>query len=265
MDKKTNKLQKILILILILIIIIFFFSVKLVNVGRVGIVLEYRKITEKTLEEGWHIINPFKIKIIEINKRTEKTEIETVVSTKDLQYANIRLAINHQLVIKEAGKLYNQVGLSYEDKIIVPEFIEIIKTIIAKYTAEDLIVKRDIITNEVQDYFKNSQFSSYFIIQSISLVNVDFSEAFDKAIEEKQVAQQEALKALNILEKTKTEAMQQIEKAKAEAETIKIQSEAIKENGGKEYVQLKFIEKWNGQLPTTMLEDNFNFIKQINN
>ena len=86
-------------------------------------------------------------------------------------------------------------------------------------------------------------------MEDIQITNFKFSPSFDHAIEEKQTAEQQALKAKNDLERIKVEAEQKITLARAEALTIQIQAQAIKEQGGTEYVQLKAIEKWNGQLP----------------
>ena len=94
------------------------------------------------------------------------------------------------------------------------------------------------------------------IVDDVQLVHFDFSPEFNKAIEAKQTEVQNALKAKNILDRIKIESEQKIVQAKAEAETIRIQTEAIKAQGGQEYVQLKAISKWDGKLPQTVTSDN---------
>jgi regulator of protease activity HflC (stomatin/prohibitin superfamily) len=103
----------------------------------------------------------------------------------------------------------------------------------------------------------NDRLNPYWIeIQLFNIVNFDFSKSFNDAIETKVTAEQEALAEKNKLEKVKYESEQKIVTAEAQAKAIEIQAKAIQNQGGKEYVQLKWIEKWNWILPTTMAWDD---------
>jgi regulator of protease activity HflC (stomatin/prohibitin superfamily) len=122
--------------------------------------------------------------------------------------------------------------------------------VVAKYSAEDLLKKREFVKSDIENNLKASLAQYDIELEGVAITNFSFSTAFDEAIEAKQIAEQNALKAKNDLDRIKIEAEQKVTVAKAEAEAIKIQTEAIQANGGESYVRLKAIEKWNGILPT---------------
>ena len=119
----------------------------------------------------------------------------------------------------------------------------------AKHTAEDLIVNRATAKQEIDNILKGDLARYHIMVEDVQLTHFQFSPEFNRAIEAKQTEAQNALKAKNILERTKIESEQRIAQAKGEAEAIRIQAEAIRSQGGAEYVQLKWIEKWNGEPP----------------
>jgi regulator of protease activity HflC (stomatin/prohibitin superfamily) len=129
----------------------------------------------------------------------------------------------------------------------------IVKSNTAQYTAEELVTKRaefaDKVLRELTDQFGTKD----AVLENFNVTNFDFSEAFAQAIETKVTAVQNAEAQKNKLEQVKYEAQQKIETAKAEAEAIRIKAQAVTQQGGKDYVQLQAIEKWNGILPTSMI------------
>ena len=143
--------------------------------------------------------------------------------------------------------------IKLEDTLLAPAIQESVKAATAKYTAEELITKRELVRTDIENALKDKIVKYGVNIVQVNIVNFEFSDSFDASIESKVRAEQDALTQRNKLEQVKYEAQQQIERAKAEAETIRISAEAIQKQGGAAYVQLKWIEKWNGQLPTTSL------------
>jgi regulator of protease activity HflC (stomatin/prohibitin superfamily) len=123
-----------------------------------------------------------------------------------------------------------------------------------------LITKRDEVRELITVKLEDKLTQRGLIINDVNIINFKFSEEFDKAIEQKVKAEQEALKAEKDLERVKFEAQQQIEQSKAEAEKIRIQAEAITKQGGAEYVKLQWIQKWDGKLPSTMLSEDSNML-----
>jgi regulator of protease activity HflC (stomatin/prohibitin superfamily) len=146
--------------------------------------------------------------------------------------------------------LWKSVGEDYKIKIIDPAIQEAIKAVTSKYTAEELITKRSQVKDDAKVVLAERLTKEFIIVDELSIVNFDFSKSFNEAIEAKVTAEQNALASKNKLEQVKYEAEQRIVQAKGEAEAIKIQAEAIQNQGGEAYVNLKAIEKWNGTLPT---------------
>lgn len=219
-----------------------------VTSGQRAIVFRFGQI--KAVEsEGLHFKVPFMDSTLLVDVRTLKAESPAEAGTRDLQRVSTKVALNYHLDANVLKDTYSRVGLDVESKVIDPRIQEVVKAVVARYSAEDLLAKREEVKQEVEASLR-SQLAGYNIaVEAIQITNFQFSAAFDHAIEAKQTAEQNALKAKNDLERIKIEADQKVAMAKAEAETIRIQAEAIRAQGGAEYVQLKAIEKWNGELP----------------
>lgn len=123
----------------------------------------------------------------------------------------------------------------------------------AKFSAEELITKRAEVKDSITQTLAERMQKVGILISNVSIIDFDFSKSFNNAIEDKVTAEQEALAQKNKLEQVKYEAEQRVAQAKAEAEAIKIQAQAVTSQGGADYVKLKWIEKWNGVLPSTSL------------
>ena len=177
-------------------------------------------------------------------------------ASKDLQEVRAGVTVNYHYDISKLTQIYEQTKFDIDTRILQPRVQEALKAVAAKYTAEELIVKRSQVKSELDTLLRKELAKYNVIVDDVQLVHFDFSPEFNKAIEAKQTEVQNALKAKNILDRIKIESEQKIVQAKAEAETIRIQTEAIKAQGGQEYVQLKAISKWDGKLPQTVTSDN---------
>ena len=224
-----------------------------VQSGEKALVFTWGKITNVT-GEGLHFKIPYMQSTQKVDIRTLKAEAPAVAASKNMQTVNTVVTINYHLDPDKLAELYSRVGLDVESKIIAARIQEVVKAVVAKYTADELLARRESVKGEISTQL-TQQVSQYYIIVEtggVQITNFEFSHAFVQAIENKQIAEQNALKAENDLARIKVEAEQQIATARGTAEAIRIQAEAIRAQGGKEYVNLKAIEKWNGQLPTYM-------------
>lgn len=222
-----------------------------VRSGERAIVFTWGKITKIT-GEGLNVKIPIMQSIIKVDIRTQKAEAPAVAASKNMQTVHTKVTVNYHLDPSKLDALYSAVGLDVERKIIDSRIQEVVKAVIAKYTADELLAQREAVKGEISELL-TTQVSQYHIIVEkggVQITNFEFSTAFVQAIENKQIAEQNALKAKNDLDRIKVEAEQQIATARGNAESIRIQADAIRAQGGKEYVELKAIEKWNGQLPT---------------
>ena len=254
MDKTQIKLAVLGVsLFLVLIIGLILNPFVIITAGRRGVVQTWGAVSDKVLVEGIHWRTPIAQSVAIMDVRTVKYEAEALAYSKDIQTVDAKLALNYHLDPDRTNKVFQEIGKDYESRIINPIMQESLKAISAKFTAQELIEKREQVKEEVKAQLAERLAVRNIIVDELSIVNFDFSPEYEKAVEEKQVAQQDALTAKNKLEQVKFEAEQRVATATAEARAIQIQAEAITQTGGAEYVNLKAVEKWNGILPTQMI------------
>lgn len=224
-----------------------------VEYGHVGLYKTFGKLNDNTLSPGIHFKVPFIQTVIQVNTQVTKAETDTSASSKDLQPVSTHVAVNYSVNKASAFNLMNDIGGNFDNVIINPAIQEIVKEVTAKYPAEDLITRRDVVSSEISEHLTARLAKYDLIVNDINIVNFKFSEAFNQSIEAKQVAQQQALKAENDLRRIEIEAKQKIAQAQAEAESLRLKKQEVTP----ELVQLKQIEvqekaleKWNGVLPS---------------
>lgn len=236
-------------ILLVIILILIFGSFYTISAGERGVLLTFGKPSPVVISEGLHFKIPIAQKVIKMEVRSIKYEADASAASKDLQIVSAKIATNYHLIPESVPEIYSTLGLSYAERIIQPMEQEIVKATTAKFTAEELITKREEVRQEIKNLFTERLRQRGIVVEEISITNFDFSGSFNAAIESKVTAEQLKLKADRDLERIRVEAEQRITQAKAEAEAIKIQAQAITSQGGKDYVQLQAINKWNGQLP----------------
>ena len=258
----------ILVIFIIFILVIIFNSFKSIPTGFVGVKTRFGQVQDTMLNEGLNLKIPFIEKIVLMDCRTQKTEYTMEASSKDLQkISNFKVAINYNITKDTANSLYREVGVDYKTIIVEPAIQEAMKATIANYTAEELITKRNEVSAFALEALYNKLQNSGITLTSLNILDLSFSPEFDQAVEQKQIVEQETQKAQYELEKAKVENEKKIENAKADAEVMKQQNAQITEN----YLKLKEIEnqkamidKWNGQLPSTLMSDDVSSIFSVN-
>lgn len=252
--KKTNLSFVVTsIFIALLIVIAGLNSFASVQYGHVGLYKTFGKLNDEILGPGIHLKLPFVQTVIQVNTQVTKAETDTSASSKDLQPVSTHVAVNYSVNKSAAFNLMNNIGGNFDTVIISPAIQEIVKEVTAKYPAEDLIAKRDVVAGEISDHLTKRLAKYDLIVNDINIVNFKFSDAFNQSIEAKQVAQQQALKAENDLKRIEIEAKQKIAQAQAEAESLKLKKQEITPDlvqFKQIEVQEKALEKWDGHLPS---------------
>lgn len=242
------------VIILILILILSPFTI--VGAGERAVITNLGKV-DRVLEPGMHWVTPITESVHTFDVQTQKETVDASSASKDLQDVNASIAITYNINPEALSDLYTNIGNDYSRKIIDPSLQEGIKAATAKYTAEELITKRETVTKDILSNVKAGVVEraggDYITVTSIAITNFSFSASFNQSIEAKVKAEQDALTAKNKLAQVKYEAEQTVASAQAQAESIKIQAQAINSQGGADYVNLKAIEKWNGVLPAQMI------------
>lgn len=261
MKNRSKKEKSLIIVLIILVFAIMIVSncITTVPTGHVGIKTRFGKVQNDVINEGLNLKVPFIEKIVVLDCRTQKVEIANATATKDLQEVTFTIAVNYNITNKTANELYRTTGVNYETIILNPSILESIKATTAQYTAEELITKRSEVSNKMQETLKAKIESKGFNVVDFNIIDLDFSAAYNQAIEQKQVAEQQAKQAQYELEKARVENEKKIENAKADAEVMRQQNSQITEQTLrlKELEnQQKLIEKWNGTMPETMLNEN---------
>jgi regulator of protease activity HflC (stomatin/prohibitin superfamily) len=232
---------------------IMFSSFTVISAGHTGVVVTLGEVNPVTLAEGWHFVNPIS-SIKDVNVQLQKTQLAGAnASTKDLQVVHTDIVVQYRLHADKVPHIYKEYGLNVDEKVLGPAINEAFKSITAHYTSEELVTKRQIVSEEIQTMLANKVAPFNIDVSGISLVNFGFSAEYQKAIEQKVIATQQTAKAEQDLARIKVEAASRIAQADGEAKAIAIQAAAIQSNGGANYVSLQWIEKWDGKLPSTVL------------
>ena len=261
-------------------------TIKTVPTGSTGIVTTFGRIENITLDAGIHFMSPWK-KVVCMDNRTQKQSIEMQCFSSDIQEVSVIYTVNYQINKANAQEIYRTIGTEYFDKIVMPKALESVKAVFAKYTAEDLIASRSVLSKEIEGILVDDLASQNIQITATSIENIDFTDAFTDAVEAKQVAEQNKLKAQTEQAQATLEAQAAAERqviqaqadadasilaAKADAEVAKISADSSLYQGEKEATILqrvgeqlsnypllakyKYFEKWDGKLPETMLGDS---------
>ena len=221
--------------IVLLLVLLTMTGIRQIGTGQIGVVTRFGKVTGRELGEGLHFITPFGVeRVARYDIKVQKQTEEASAASKDLQDVGATLALNYHIDAARIGDLHQNVGVLYNPKLIDPALQEVFKATSAKFSAQELITNRAEVKNEAFKQVRERLEKYGIIVDDLSLVNFKFSAAFSKAIEDKQVAQQNAERAKFNLEASRIDA----EAQQAQAQTL-----------SPLFLQKQAIEKWDGRLP----------------
>lgn len=236
-------------LALILLMISTYFGV---DAGERGVVLRFGEVN-RVVEPGPNFKIPLAEQVVYMTVRVQKTTTKTEAASRDLQTVQTTMVLNYNIEPTKAGQMYSNIGLNYNERVIDPAVKESFKAAAARYTAEELISKREALKTEVRNYLRERLQVYGIVVVELSITDFEFSQEFNKAIESKQTAEQNALRAKRDLDRIRVEAEQKIASARAEAEALRLQRQVISPELielRKIEAQIKAIEKWDGKLPS---------------
>jgi regulator of protease activity HflC (stomatin/prohibitin superfamily) len=230
----------------------------IINPGQAAVISILGKAKDGALVEGIHLRPPF-ISVIDVYDLTvQKFEVPAESSTKDLQNLTARFAINFRLdpikvveVRRKQGTLENIVS-----KIIAPQTQEAFKIAAAKRTVEEAITKRTELKEDFDQALSDRLEKYGIIVLDTSVIDLTFSPEFAKAVEEKQIAEQRAQRAVYIAREAEQEAQADVNRAKGRAEAQRLLAETLKAQGGQLVLQKEAIEAWKSggaQMPKVLV------------
>lgn len=234
-----------------------------IHSGEVGIKKTFGKVEPEPLYAGIHFKMPYVSTIDKIDLHVQTAQVqEAHASSIDMQTVTTNVVVNYHVSTDDVANYYVRVGNDLEviqNTIIAPAIVEAFKAVIAQFGAEELITKRQSVSNLMNDNIAKKLLKYNLMVDSVSIVSFKFDDDYSHAIEQKQVAQQNAEKAKNDLARIQVEAEQKVVEAKGQAEAMKAQREVVTP----ELIQLKqleiqskMVDKWNGVLPSTVMGSN---------
>ena len=246
--------------------IILLTCVTVIPSGHTGVVTVFGKVSSHVMQEGFHLKAPWQ-SVHKMDNRVVKLEVSTEAFSKDLQTVETKLAVNYRLDTSKSFHVYKNIGKDFEGTLINPAVNEVLKSIVAKYTAEQSITNRAMISKALIDGLNEKLSRDGISVTDVNIIDFDFSDTYISAIEAKQVAEQTYQKAKTeqsqkTMEK-EAEAERKIIDANAALEVSKIEAEAVEYAGQKEaaannaiagslsgqLVEYYKVQQWDGKLP----------------
>lgn len=224
---------------------------EIVDTGNRGVETTFGEVVGEPLSEGMHFYNPFTSAITEMSVRTQVTTEEAIAYTKDVQKAQVKYSVNYNLDPSAVLNIYKTVGEYWEQKLVAQAVPSIMKNVIGKWEAVELVANRGKATSEIEKNLAESLAAQGVIVSRFEITSIDYDDAFEKAVEAKVVAIQKAAEAENRTKQVAEEAKQQLLTAEAFAKGMKIKSDALAQN--KSLVDYEAVQKWDGRLPQYML------------
>ena len=268
-------------------------SISVVPKGNTGVITTFGKVEDGTLEAGIHFVSPWN-KLVKMDNRTQLCTAELSCFSSDIQEVTVLYSVNYKISKEFAQTIYKTIGSNYLETVMNPKIQEAVKGVIAKYTAEKLVEQRGTLSAQIEEVLRNSLSSYNIEVVNTSLANIDFTDVFTQAVEAKQVAEQNKLKAKTEQEQAilvaKAEAERKVIEAQAQADASILSAEADKkvqqinadaaEYAGKKeaavlsnigeqmtiypgLVYYYYYQAWNGKLPETMLGNNTGIILDL--
>ena len=200
-----------------------------VSTGHTGVVTKFGQVQDYTLDSGLHGKSPW-ITVIEMDNRVQKKTVDMECFSSDIQEVKCKYTLNYQISKENAQTIYKTIGKDYYTNVVEPNIAKSVKTVVAQYTAETLVGNRDQLAGEIEVALKAALVTYNIQVVGTSIEDLDFASNFTNAVEEKQVAVQNKLKAVTEQEQKTIEEQQSAERAKikaaADAEVAKIQAQA---------------------------------------
>ncbi len=257
-DFKGPKPRTILIFIILLILfIVSWGSFALVPAGHRGVVLLWGSVEKRIMGEGLNFKAPIAETVIKVDVKVQPHPFKEIdASSKEYQMVKMTGMMNFHIDPAYVNDLYQKVGLDFADKVIDPAFNDFVKEVVPTYPIGEILPKREEIRQRAMKKLGDNLSRYHIIVDDIYFANIRFSPEYEKAIEAKQVAQQQVETQRQVLAQREIEAQQKVATAKGEAESIQVvaqgqakANDALSRSISPILVQYKGIEKWNGNLP----------------
>jgi len=216
-------------------------SVYTVDGGHRAVLFDrFAGVKNKVMGEGMHFLIPILQKPIIFDVRTTPSTIRSETGSKDMQTVNLTLRVLYRPEESKLPQIYSRLDLDYADRVLPSLGNEVLKAVVARYDAGELITQRELVSREIKDILTRRAADFHVLLEDVSITHLGFGQEFTSAIEHKQVAQQEAERSKMVVAKNEQLKKAAIIRAEGEAEAARLITEAMKSGPG--FVELRKIE-----------------------
>ncbi|EPE05683.1 prohibitin phb1 [Ophiostoma piceae UAMH 11346] len=198
-------------------------------------------VKETVVSEGTHFLVPWLQRSIIFDVRTKPRNIATTTGSKDMQMVSLTLRVLHRPEVQALPKIYQNLGQDYDERVLPSIGNEVLKSIVAQFDAAELITQREAVSNRIRADLTKRAHEFNIALEDVSITHMTFGKEFTKAVEQKQIAQQDAERARFIVERAEQERQANVIRAEGEAESAETISRAIAKSGDG-LVQIRKIE-----------------------
>ena len=255
--KKPNPRSVGIILILLILFIILWGTFVIIPAGHRGVVMWWGSVEKRIMGEGLNFKVPLAETVVKVDVKVQPHPFKEIdAASKEYQMVKLTGMMNFHIDPSYVNDLYQKVGLDFAPKVIDPAFNDFVKEVVPIYQISEILPKREEIRKRAMGKLGDNLARYHIIVDDIYFANIRFSPEYERAIEAKQVAQQQVETQRQVLAQREIEAQQKVATAKGEAESIQVVAQGqakandlLSRSISPILVQYKSIEKWNGILP----------------
>ena len=232
--------------------------------GERAILTTFGKASNHIYEAGLHVKLPLIQDVKTFDVKTIRADFKTETYTKDIQTARITVSYSYNLISNDIVETYKTYGNQWQERILYPNLEQAVKAEVGTWNADQMIANRDKVASNILTSLQARMIEhSYPVsVTNFQMINIDYSDQFENAIEKKVVAEQAALEEANRTKQIEQKAKQQIVQSEAEAKAIRIKAQALQQNA--QLIELEAVKKWDGKLPQIMTGDSMPILMNLN-